>query len=96
MTIALRGTLVLVGAGKMGGALLEGLAQERHRRGAEVGDGTVEATTIPLTLQAIDMLANHNDLLEMYCECIVKNKSIGIYDGAYKCVELATGKKWTR
>lgn len=65
-------------------------------RGAELGDGTVEATTIPLTLQAIDMLVNHNDLLEMYCECIVKNKSIGIYDGAYKCVELATGKKWVR
>ncbi len=65
-------------------------------RGAELGDGTVEATTIPLTLQAIDMLVNHDDLLEMYCGCIVKNKSIGIYDGAYKCVELATGKKWTR
>ncbi|MCX6055927.1 MAG: hypothetical protein NTZ74_13635 [Chloroflexi bacterium] len=65
-------------------------------RGAELGDGTVEATTIPLTLQAIDMLVNHNDLLEMFCDCIVKNKSIGIYDGAYKCVELATGKKWER
>lgn len=65
-------------------------------RGAELGDGTVEATTIPLTLQAIDMLVNHNDLLEMFCDCIVKNKSIGIYDGAYKCIELATGKKWKR
>lgn len=65
-------------------------------RGAELGDGTVEATTIPLTLQAIDMLVNHDDMLEMFCDCIVKNKSIGIYDGAYKCVELATGKKFTR
>ena len=65
-------------------------------RGAELGDGTVEATSIPLTLQAIDMLVNHNDLLEMFCSCIVKNKSIGIYDGAYKCVELATGKKFVR
>lgn len=65
-------------------------------RGAELGEGTVEATSIPQTLQAIDMLVNHNDLLEMFCDCIVKNKSIGIYDGAYKCVELATGKKWKR
>ncbi len=34
--------------------------------------------------------------MEMFCEMIVKNKSIGIYDGAYKCVELATGKKFVR
>lgn len=65
-------------------------------RGAELGEGTVEATSIPLTLQAIDMLVNHNDLMRMFCESIVKNKSIGIYDGAYKCVELATGKRWER
>jgi hypothetical protein len=65
-------------------------------RGAELGEGTVEANSILQTLQAIDMLVNHNDLLEMFCDCIVKNKSIGIYDGAYKCVELATGRKWMR
>jgi len=65
-------------------------------RGAELGDGTVEARSIPQTLQAIDMLTLENDLLEMFCGCIVKNKGIGIYDGAYKCVELATGKKFER
>ena len=65
-------------------------------RGAELGDGTIEVQTIPHTLQAIDMLTEANDLLELFCDCIVKNKSIGIYDGAYKCVELATGKKWVR
>ncbi|MBC8509359.1 MAG: hypothetical protein H8D34_31300 [Chloroflexi bacterium] len=65
-------------------------------RGAELGDGTVEVRTIPETLQAIDLLTHENDLLEMYCDCIIKNKSIGIYDGAYKCVELATGKKFER
>ena len=63
-------------------------------RGAEIGDGTVEVRTIPETLQAIDLLTNEEDLLEMYCDMIVKNKSIGIYDGAYKSVELATGKKF--
>jgi hypothetical protein len=65
-------------------------------RGAEIGDGTIETRTIPHTLQAIDLLASESDLLQMYCECIVKNKSIGIYDGAYKCVELATGKEFKR
>lgn len=65
-------------------------------RGAELGDGTIEARSIPQTLQAIDMLTDYNDLLEMYCDCIVKNKSIGVYDGAYKCVELATGRKFER
>ena len=65
-------------------------------RGAELGDGTIEARSIPQMLQAIDLLILECDLLEMFCGCIIKNKSIGVYDGAYKCVELATGKKFVR
>jgi hypothetical protein len=65
-------------------------------RSAEIGDGTVETRTVPQTLQAIDLLTDETDLLTMYCEQIVRNKSIGIYDGAYRCVELATGKLFTR
>jgi len=65
-------------------------------RGAELGDGTIEARSILQTLQAIDLLVKHNDLLQLYCDCIVKNKHIGIYDGAYRCVALATGKKFER
>lgn len=65
-------------------------------RGAEVGDGTVEVATIPQLIQAIDLLTHEDDLLEMYCDCIVKNKSIGIYDGAYKSVALATGTEFDR
>ena len=57
---------------------------------------TTLPSSIPQTLQAIDLLTNHNDLLEMFCACLVKNKGIGIYDGGYKCVELATGKKFER
>jgi len=64
--------------------------------GAEIGDSTVETRTIPQTLQAIDLLTEADDLLAMFCDCIVKNKSIGIYDGAYKSVELATGRKFKR
>jgi hypothetical protein len=62
-------------------------------RSAELGDGTVETRTVAQTLQAIDLLTDETDLLELYCEQIVKHKSIGTYDGAYRCVELATGRK---
>ncbi|MFP4321483.1 MAG: DUF6938 domain-containing protein [Anaerolineales bacterium] len=65
-------------------------------RGAEIGDSTVEVGTIPQTLQAIDLLTHADDLLTMYCEHIIKNKSIGIYDGAYNSVALATGTTFER
>ncbi len=45
---------------------------------------------------AIDLLTRETDLLEMFCDRIVKNKRIGIYDGAYKCVALATGTTFER
>jgi len=65
-------------------------------RSAEIGEGTVETRTVAETLQAIDLLAGEPDLLEMYCDSIVKHKRIGTYDGAYTCVELATGRRWVR
>ncbi len=65
-------------------------------RAAELGDGTVEARTVPQTLQAIDLLTEADDLLELYCEQIVRNKATGTYDGAYRCVELATGRTFIR
>jgi hypothetical protein len=65
-------------------------------RSAELGDGTIETRSIPRTLQAIDLLTREHDLLEMFCDCIVKNKRSGIYDGAYRCVALATGTTFER
>jgi hypothetical protein len=65
-------------------------------RASELGDGTVETRSIPQTLQAIDLLSREQDLLTLFCECIVNNKAIGIYDGAYKCVALATGVPFER
>ena len=65
-------------------------------RSAELGDGTIETRSIPRTLQAIDLLTTETDLLEMYCDRIVKNKRSGIYDGAYRCVALATGTSFER
>lgn len=64
-------------------------------RSAELGDGTVETRTIAETLEAIDLLTEEEDLLRLYCDRIVKNKEAGVYDGAYRCVELATGTPFT-
>lgn len=60
---------------------------------AEIGDGTLECRDIPHTIQMIDMFLNEDDLLNDMCENIKVNKSIGIYDGAYKVVEIAMGMK---
>lgn len=60
---------------------------------AEIGDGTLECRDIPHTLQMVEQFLNTPLLLSDMCENIVRNKSIGIYDGAYKVVELAFGLK---
>lgn len=59
---------------------------------AEIGDGTLECRDIPHTIQMVKMFLN-TDLLNEMCESIIENKSIGLYDGAYKVVELAMGLK---
>lgn len=60
---------------------------------AEIGDGTLECRDIPHTIQMIEMFMNEDDLLIDMCENIKTNKSIGIYDGAYKVVEMAMNMK---
>jgi hypothetical protein len=52
--------------------------------------------SIPETLNAIDLIAGEQDLMRMYCDSIIKNKQVGIYDGAYHSVALATGTTWER
>ena len=56
---------------------------------AEFGDGTLECSDIPHTLQMTDMFLNEDALLTEMCEAIKINKSIGLYDGAYKAVKIA-------
>ena len=60
---------------------------------AEMGDGTLECRDISHTLQMIDMFMKDDKLLTEMCESIKINKTIGLYDGAYKVVELAMGMK---
>lgn len=60
---------------------------------AEIGDGTLECRDIPHTLQMIDLFLNEDSMLNDMCGNILKNKAAGIYDGAYKVVELAMQMK---
>ena len=56
---------------------------------AEIGDGTLECRDIPHTLQMVDLFMNDAAFLEEMCGNIIRNKQMGIYDGAYKAVEKA-------
>lgn len=56
---------------------------------AELGDGTLECEDIPHTLQMIRLFMEEDTPLYNMCDAIVRNKAAGIYDGAYKVVELA-------
>ena len=58
---------------------------------AEIGDGTLECRDIPHTLQMLELFQGSDHLLNDMCEAIMENKKQGIYDGAYKVVELAMG-----
>ena len=56
---------------------------------AEIGDGTLECRDIPHTIQMLELFLNEECMLADMCDHIVKNKAAGIYDGAYRVVELA-------
>ena len=59
---------------------------------AEMGDGTLECRDIPHTVQMLEQFLE-TPLLNEMCESIVANKKMGLYDGAYKVVELAMSLK---
>ncbi len=58
---------------------------------AEFGDGTLECTDIPHTLQMVELFLKEDVTLSMMCENIICNKRMGLYDGAYEVVRLAMG-----
>ncbi len=60
---------------------------------AEMGDGTLECEDIPHTLQMADLFLEEEALLAELCACIRQNRTVGLYDGAYKAVQLAMGLK---
>lgn len=56
---------------------------------AEMGDGTLECQDVSHTIQMTDLFMRDDTLLEMMCDCIRQNNTIGLYDGAYNAVRLA-------
>ena len=60
---------------------------------AEIGDGTLECRDIPHTLQMIRLFQDDDTTLADMCGNIIRNKSLGIYDGAYQVVKIAMGMK---
>lgn len=60
---------------------------------AEIGDGTLECEDIAHTIQMVELFMEDDKLLKDMCGNIVRNKKMGIYDGAYKVVELAMAGK---
>ena len=60
---------------------------------AEMGDGTLECRDTAHTLQMVDLFLSGDELLKGMCESIIRNKKQGLYDGAYRVVEIAMGLK---
>jgi len=58
-------------------------------RAAEVGDGTYEVDDTDEVLSMIDSFQYDRELVAFMCDNILTAKRAGIYDGAYKVVELA-------
>jgi hypothetical protein len=59
-------------------------------RAAEIGDGTIECDTLPRIQTMMRLLLNEPQLLTSMNDAILKAQSIGVYDGAYRVIELAT------
>lgn len=65
-------------------------------RAAEVGDGTIECSELDRTIQMLDLMLSSNEILTMLTQNILKANSIGVYNGAYKVVELAVKGRGAR
>ena len=58
-------------------------------RSAEIGDGTYECSTPSETAAMLVLLQKNGDIIEQMCAYICTAKKAGIYQGAYRAVELA-------
>ena len=60
---------------------------------AEMGDGTLECRDVPHTLQMADLFLEEDALFNEMNACIRLNRAAGLYDGAYRAVQIAMGLK---
>ena len=59
---------------------------------SEIGDGTLECSTIEKIVEMLDLMINEKTIIKNMCHSIVRNNKVGIYDGAYNIVKLLTSK----
>jgi hypothetical protein len=62
-------------------------------RAAELGDGSYEVETPDAAAQALEIMLLEDDLLRMQNDAILRNASIGLYDGCYRVVDLALERR---
>ncbi|MFT5879166.1 MAG: hypothetical protein ACI86X_000256 [Moritella sp.] len=62
-------------------------------RAAEIGDGTIEFENTSSAIQMLKLMIDETDIIEMMCSNIIKAKNAGVYDGAYRTVQLAIANK---
>ncbi|MBO4572714.1 MAG: hypothetical protein J5762_02985 [Clostridia bacterium] len=61
--------------------------------GREVGDATWECPTEKSMNEMLDRLVDDKEIMIATCDRIDELNAQGVYNGAYECVKLATGKK---
>ena len=62
-------------------------------RAAEIGDGTIEFERTDAAIQMLQLLIEDKSLTKTMCQNILKANAAGVYDGAYKTVELALKRR---
>jgi len=58
-------------------------------RAQEVGDGTFECESVQSTLQMLELMLVDKEILSSFSHNILKAYHMGVYNGAYKVVQLA-------
>ena len=62
-------------------------------RTAELGDGTIECEEVNRAIQMLELMLTNDEILTMLTQNIINANSIGVYNGAYRVVELAVKER---
>lgn len=62
-------------------------------RAAEIGDGTIECEKTETALKMLEMMVGDGKTLKYMIKCILKAKKAGVYNGAYRIIDIAVGEK---
>jgi len=60
---------------------------------AELGDGSLECASPEEALSMLDLMLSDGEVLTLMNQCILSANRAGVYGGAYRAVDLATGPR---